>query len=178
MSDSTIAPPRPADLSRLAGWAGARHGDAVAQRYLVDGTWQERSFDGLGEAAGRVAAGLRACGVRAGDRVALLAQTSPEWTICDLAILELGAIAVPIYPTNATPEIEWVLRDSGASLLILESTEHRAPGPARLDPRRAARAAHRGLDRRGDGAGRAEPRRRAGPRAGRPHRGAAGAGPA
>jgi long-chain acyl-CoA synthetase len=117
---------RPANLCQLAEWAARTHGNAAAQQYRSGDGWQERSFVELAAAVREVAAGLRATGVGAGDRVALLAETSPQWTVCDLAILSAGAICVPIYPTSSAAEIGWVLADSGARLLILQSDEHAA----------------------------------------------------
>ncbi|WIX81776.1 AMP-binding protein [Amycolatopsis carbonis] len=84
-----------------------------AQRYLDNGTWRERTFARLHEDVDRVATGLRDHAGE-GDKVALLAPMSPEWTICDLAIARIGAICVPIYPTSTPRQISWILEDSGA----------------------------------------------------------------
>ena len=124
MSLSQVLSSRPTDLSRLASWAAQRHGSAVAQRFKRQGEWQERTFTELAAQVEGIAAGLRRDGIEPGDRVAILAETSPEWTACDLAIAQLGAIGVPIYPTSSAEEIEWVIGDSGARLLILETDEH------------------------------------------------------
>src|SRR6185503_5464798 len=43
--------------------------------------------------------GLASLGVRRGDRVILLSESRPEWMLVDLAILALGAITTPLYPT-------------------------------------------------------------------------------
>jgi long-chain acyl-CoA synthetase len=48
-----------------------------------------------------LAKGLRRLGVGPGDRVALLAATRPEWTVCELAVAGTGAVCVPIYPTSS-----------------------------------------------------------------------------
>lgn len=77
------------------------------------------------EALRRVAAlasALARLGVRKGDRVALLSENRPEWALADYAILGLGAITVPIHPTFLGPDIEYVLRDSGAKGIAV-STE-------------------------------------------------------
>jgi long-chain acyl-CoA synthetase len=84
------------------------------------------SYVELDTAVRELSAGLAALGVRRGDHVALLAETRPEWTVCDLAIARLGAVCVPIYPTNSAEECAWVLGDSGARLVICENSEHLA----------------------------------------------------
>src|SRR5215210_969201 len=56
--------------------------------------------------------GYRALGVTSGDRVAIVAESRPEWIMCDLAILAAGAVTVPIYPTLSAGQLEYILRDS------------------------------------------------------------------
>jgi long-chain acyl-CoA synthetase len=65
--------------------------------------------------------GLHRLGVRAGDRVALLSESRPEWSMVDLGILGAGAINVPIYPTQAVDQVAYILRDSGAKVLFLST---------------------------------------------------------
>ncbi|MEU4666757.1 AMP-binding protein [Amycolatopsis sp. NPDC023774] len=84
-----------------------------AQRYLDNGTERERTFAQLHEDVDRVATRLRDHAGR-GDKVALLAPASPEWTICDLAIARTRAICVPIHPTSTPRQISWIREDSGA----------------------------------------------------------------
>src|SRR5205807_4027352 len=65
-----------------------------------------------------VALGLSALGVRKGDRVALLSENRPDWSVVDLAILSLGAVNVPIYTTQAPEQVRFILEDSGARALF------------------------------------------------------------
>ena len=69
------------------------------------------------EVARRVAGlaqGLAALGVAKGDRVALLSWNRPEWHITDMAVLHLGAVDVPLYPTLLAAQVGHILKDSGA----------------------------------------------------------------
>ncbi|MHB8209867.1 MAG: AMP-dependent synthetase/ligase [Acidithiobacillus sp.] len=66
------------------------------------------------------ARGLLHLGVRRGERVILMAPNSLDWAIMDFAILSVGAITVPLYPTFSPREIHYVLGDSGAGLMLLE----------------------------------------------------------
>ncbi|SEO67010.1 AMP-dependent synthetase/ligase [Amycolatopsis saalfeldensis] len=113
-------------LCGLAAEAAAAFGEAVAQRFPERGGWRERTFTELDHATSRVAGLLREGGVRRGDRVALLCRTRPEWTVCDLAIARLGAICVPVYPTGSRGQIRWILHDSGATAVLVETDGHLA----------------------------------------------------
>jgi long-chain acyl-CoA synthetase len=115
---------RPATITETCAWAAARYPDNVAIRQVRDEVKHELTYAELAEAVRAVAAGLLALGVRAGDRIALLAETCPEWTVCDLAVASVGAVCVPIYPTNSATECAWVLGDSGATVLICQGQEH------------------------------------------------------
>ena len=94
-----------------------------ALRYWVDGGWQPLVWRELAEQVRRLAAGLVASGIEAGDRVVLMSPTRAEWTICDLAILAAGAVTVPIYETGSADQCAWILSDSGAKLAICADTE-------------------------------------------------------
>ncbi len=71
-----------------------------------------------------MAGGLIAAGIEVGDRVALLSRTRYEWTLFDYAILAAGAVTVPIYETSSDEQIEWILSDSGATAVVVESAKH------------------------------------------------------
>lgn len=68
-----------------------------------------------------VSLGLSALGVAPGDRVAIIAESRPEWVIADLAILCCGAITVPIYPTLSASQVRYILQDCGAKAAILST---------------------------------------------------------
>lgn len=62
--------------------------------------------------------GLGALGVEAGDRVAILSESRPEWLIADYAALTRGAVTVPIYPTLPEAQVRYILADSGACAVV------------------------------------------------------------
>jgi long-chain acyl-CoA synthetase len=68
-----------------------------------------------------VARGLIASGVGPGDRVALMSHTRLEWLILDFGILAAGGVTVPIYDTSSTEQIRWILGNSEAVLLVVET---------------------------------------------------------
>lgn len=89
--------------------------------YKKDGRWIPISSDELLTRARRIAAGLYALDVRRGDRVAILSESRPEWTLIDAGCLFAGAIDVPIYPTLTSPQVRYILKDSGARVLAVSN---------------------------------------------------------
>jgi len=67
----------------------------------------------------KIALGLSSLGVKAGDRIAIISENRPEWSLTDLAILSLRAVNVPIYTTQAVDQIRYILENSGAKMLFL-----------------------------------------------------------
>jgi long-chain acyl-CoA synthetase len=109
-------------IGQLLALAVDRHGERVAirHRHRHEDGWQDVSFATLADTVNAIALGLVDLGVATGERVAILAQTRPEWTYADLAITAAGAVVVPVYPTNSVEECEWVLRDSDAVAVVCE----------------------------------------------------------
>jgi long-chain acyl-CoA synthetase len=68
-----------------------------------------------------VVQGLRRRGISHGDRVAIIAENRPEWAIADFAILLCGAVTVPIYPTLASGQIRYMLRNAGARAVFVST---------------------------------------------------------
>src|SRR5688572_11390494 len=89
--------------------AAARPNDEVL-RYKQDRKWTGMTGEQLMAHVRHVALGLYDFGVRKWDRVAILAESGPHWTISDYAILSTGAINVPIYPTQPVEQVEYILR--------------------------------------------------------------------
>ena len=92
----------------------------VVSKPLGDG-WQPVTAKEFDEEIRAVAKGLIAAGVLIGDRVAIMAKTRYEWTVLDFAIWFAGAIVVPIYETSSVEQVEWILTDSGAVAIIVET---------------------------------------------------------
>lgn len=60
-------------------------------------------------------------GIGKGDRIAILSENRPEWMISDFAILSLGALTVPIYPTQTPEQISFIVNDSGARIIVVST---------------------------------------------------------
>lgn len=94
--------------------------DKVGFRYKKAGEWKDVTFQQHFETTKRLACGLIHSGVKKGDRVCILAQTSIQWSQFDLAILGAGAITVPVYPTNTPEDTVYILNHSEASVLFVD----------------------------------------------------------
>ncbi|MEO6503877.1 MAG: AMP-dependent synthetase/ligase [Jatrophihabitantaceae bacterium] len=88
--------------------------------------WSEVTAAEFAEQVLGVARGLIATGVQPGDRVALMSKTRYEWTLFDFAVLAVGGVVVPIYETSSAEQVEWILSDSEAESVVVESPAHAA----------------------------------------------------
>ena len=111
-------------IADLLPLAAQRYGDSPAVMYKEEnGAWATRSFGELLEVSRSLSLGLIGLGIEAGDKVAILANTRPEWTYFDFAALCAGATVVPIYQTNSPEECRYVLENSDAKAVIVEDDE-------------------------------------------------------
>jgi long-chain acyl-CoA synthetase len=99
--------------------AAARYGKSDALASRRNGVWRKISHDELVRRVRYLSAGLHTIGIGRGDRVAIFAESRPEWTLVDLATLGVGATLVPVYPTVTAEQAAYVIRDSGARLVVL-----------------------------------------------------------
>jgi len=98
--------------------------DTVGLKHRVNGIWTSVTWRGFTDQVRDLAAGFIAAGIQAGDRVALMSRTRFEWTLLDYAILSAGGVTVPIYPTSSLEQVEWILSDSGAVAVVVETDDH------------------------------------------------------
>src|SRR3954451_1430050 len=96
----------------------------LALRHRVGGAWADVTAEQFAEEVARVAKGLIASGIQPGDRVAVMSKTRYEWTVADFAIFTIGAVVVPIYETSSAEQVEWILSDSAARAIFVETPGH------------------------------------------------------
>ncbi|MEU3277387.1 AMP-dependent synthetase/ligase [Streptomyces antibioticus] len=105
----------------------------VLSRKGPDGEWADitaERFAGQVQAAAR---GLIAEGLVPGDRIAIMARTTYEWTLLDFAAWAAGLVTVPVYPTSSVFQTRWILQDSGAVALVTETAAQAAALGPELD---------------------------------------------
>ncbi len=94
-----------------------------ALNYKSDGEWKTISSAEIIERAENIALGLYSLGLRKGDRVAILAPNSPDWTLADAGCQFAGVIDVPIYTTLAPESVRYIIDDSQSRVLFLQGQE-------------------------------------------------------
>lgn len=87
----------------------------------INGSYQSISYDSLEEDYRDLAAYLKSQGIEENDRVAILSENRPGWYLADMAILSLGAIDVPLYPSLPPNQIEYILNNCGAKGIIVSN---------------------------------------------------------
>ena len=127
---SSPAKPEISDEARLTDTLFARAATepkAVAarrQEQTGSGPWRDVTVEQLhGDIVG-YAKGLIGAGIGRGDRVAIMSRTRYEWTAIDYAVWAVGAIVVPIYETSSAEQVQWILSDSAAKAVFVETDAH------------------------------------------------------
>ncbi len=102
--------------------AGTR-GDRPAIREKKFGIWQPTSWRQWLEISREIAYALNACGFVPGDVASIIANAVPEWVYADMGILCAGGVSSGIYPTDASPQVEYLLNDSRTKIIFAEDEE-------------------------------------------------------
>ncbi|MGW0422245.1 AMP-dependent synthetase/ligase [Streptomyces sp. NPDC003015] len=98
----------------------------VMSRRTDDGRWIDITAAEFARQVLAVAKGLISEGLMPGDRVAIMARTTYEWTLLDFASWAAGLVTVPIYPTSSVFQTRFILQDSGAVALVTETAAQAA----------------------------------------------------
>ena len=86
--------------------------------------WRDVSAKDFADQVDALAKGFVAAGVKPGGAVGIMSRTRYEWTLTDFALWTAGAVPVPIYETSSPDQVEWILKDSGAVGVVLETEKH------------------------------------------------------
>ena len=118
-----LLPNEPRTLPELFIQASDKNKLSDALNFKRDGEWLSISSEEMISRIENVAIGLHSLGLRSGDKVAILAANSPEWTITDAGCQFAGVIDVPIYTTLAPQPVQYILNDSGSRFLFLDTRD-------------------------------------------------------
>lgn len=83
------------------------------------GRWVNYSTKNFLQLIDDTSRGLLELGIKKGDKIGLMSPNRPEWTICDFAVIQLGAVQVPMYPTLAEGDIRFILQDADIKILFV-----------------------------------------------------------
>jgi long-chain acyl-CoA synthetase len=95
----------------------------VALAGKVDKTWRKYSITEYVEIVNNLSFGMIKLGINAGEKVGIISTNRPEWNMLDMAIMQIGAIVVPIYPTLVAHEYKYILNHAEVKLVFLEGAE-------------------------------------------------------
>ena len=101
----------------------AKFGSRPLVYYRDNGTYVSKSWAEMQEVVDSIAKYLIDSGIKRGDRVALFSFNRWEWWAADMAILSIGAVCVPVYPTNSAEETRYVIDHSGSNLCFVGNEE-------------------------------------------------------
>jgi len=95
----------------------------VALSGKIDKQWKKYSLTDYIEITNSLSYGMIQLGIVPGDKVGIISTNRPEWNMLDMAIMQIGAITVPIYPTLAVHEYKYILNHAEIKLVFLEGAE-------------------------------------------------------
>jgi len=132
-SDTAHAKIQAHNCVELVEETARRLGSRTATKSKIDGVWRDGSWTDFVGRVRAIADGLTALGIKPGDRVAIIANTSLEFALSDFGVMGAGAVVVPIYQSNPAADVRYILGDSGASWVMVDTD-------AQADKVHAARA--------------------------------------
>lgn len=91
--------------------------------YKENGTWKTYSPEEYIEMANRLSSAFINLGVKPGDKVATVIRNSPEWNFTDMALLQIGAIQIPIYPTISLEHYKYIFQEADIKIVIISDKE-------------------------------------------------------
>jgi long-chain acyl-CoA synthetase len=114
------------NLAEMFFSTAEKFGDRTAYMYKPGNEYLSLSFNDAKNSVEKIAGGLASLGVKSGDKVALLSANRYEWAWSDYAILSLGAITVPVYPSLLPEQVQYILNDCEAVAVICSDEEQYA----------------------------------------------------
>jgi long-chain acyl-CoA synthetase len=121
-----VQPPTSGSLADHIIENAAKYPDREVIALNRGGVWVGMTAQAFLDEVKAVAKGIIASGVQPGERVGIMSRTRYEWTLVDYALWYAGAVGVPIYESSSAEQVQWILSDSNAVGVFLESAKNRA----------------------------------------------------
>jgi long-chain acyl-CoA synthetase len=90
--------------------------------YKVDKVYRGITYSEYRRTVELFTLGLASMGIHAGDNLAIISENRPEWAVADMAMLSLGAVNVPVYPTLTPKQIEYIFNDAGVKIAVVSNS--------------------------------------------------------
>lgn len=87
----------------------------------VEGKFEGITYSEFKEETDNFACGISLLGVKPGDRIAIISENRPEWVYTDMAVLSLGAVDVPLYPSLTADSVEFILNNSESKGIVVSN---------------------------------------------------------
>jgi len=114
---------KPQNLLEMLHFTVKRHPNKKAVLWKEDGRYRSVSYFELWDLIRQFAFALRQMGVQRNTKVAIISENGPHWLISDFAVLSLGAVTVPIYPSLTGKQIRTILQNADAEVAIVQNPE-------------------------------------------------------
>ncbi len=101
----------------------AKYPKADCLSYKHDGKWFNYSTKDVVDIVNRTSLGLLKLGVKKDDKVAIISPNRPEWTIVELAIQQIGATSVPMYPTITIEDYKYIFENSDTKFAFVSGSD-------------------------------------------------------
>jgi len=128
------------NLTEIVRKGASQFSSLTAMMYKTADGWQGIRFDELLLKTERLGAALLRLGVKRDENIGIYSQNSPWWAIADYGIYSAGAVTVPVYATNSTVQLAWIVNDSQIRVLFVDDKN-------RLDAALAAKKNCPGLEK-------------------------------
>lgn len=97
----------------------AQGGNKAALKHKVGSAWENISWQQFGEQLDAVSLALLAQGLKVQEKIGIFSNNMPEWTLADIAALQVRAVTVPIYPTNTAAQAAYILQNADVRVLFV-----------------------------------------------------------
>ncbi|MEI8671836.1 long-chain fatty acid--CoA ligase [Vibrio sp. SA48] len=97
--------------------------DRVALKHKIDKEWHGISWKQFGQRIDAMSLALLSQGIKIQDKIGIFSNNMPQWTIADIASLQLRAVTVPIYPTNTADQASYIVQDADVKVLFVGEQE-------------------------------------------------------
>ncbi|MDX5338197.1 MAG: long-chain fatty acid--CoA ligase [Cyclobacteriaceae bacterium] len=109
----------PSRLFDLVSYQISTYDKEVAFAQKLDGTWKSYSSREVKQIIDNLSLGLLGANIGEGDKVAIISDNRPEWNFVDLALQQIGAISVPMYPTITTEDYFYIFNHAEVKLIFV-----------------------------------------------------------
>lgn len=96
-----------------------KYSQHTAMRIKTDGKWKEYTYKDMGDLIDAAALALLDSGISEDIMIGIFASNCPEWALADFAILSVKAVSVPVYGTNTSKQVEFIVDDAGIQFMFV-----------------------------------------------------------